>query len=114
MILEKVKKLNKWTIAFGISYSITSFINAILVLLKEGGKHTVHAWMTAATGNHWATHGVIDILLFFILAWMFASIKSRDISSFSPNKLITIVVGSTVISSLIIIVYFSLKVLSYL
>ena len=49
---------------------VTSVVSALLVVLKEANEHTVLAWMKAATGHHWVTHGIIDLILFVLIGFL--------------------------------------------
>ncbi len=93
-----------YTRSFGLSFAITSVISSLLVILKETNEDTVLAWMKAATGHHWVTHGIFDILLFVILG--FALAKSGDGREMSADSLITTVVGALVLSVLIIVGFY--------
>lgn len=86
---------------FGISYAITSILNAVLVVLKEGSE-AVHDGMAAITGHHWVTHGLLDLIVFLVLGF----VLSRRNITMSGNALVTTIVGATVVSGVIIAGYF--------
>lgn len=88
---------------YGISYAVTSFVSALLVLLKETNE-SVHGFMQALTGHHWVTHGVFDVLLFVLLGWTLS--KMDFAKSVGVNSVITAVVVSTIASSAIIALFF--------
>ncbi|GAB6263925.1 hypothetical protein [Photobacterium sp. R1] len=89
--------------AFGISYGITSILSALLVILKESSE-AIHNVLVVITGHHWVTHGLLDIIIFLVLGFVFY--RTCGNTRFSVNTLIMIIVGSTVISGLIIGGYF--------
>jgi len=95
--------IDKTTKAFGLSLSIVIILNTIIVILKESF-HPFHKILTQLTGNHWASHGIIDIVLFVTIG-VFLSKKEIN---FDINKTIII---STLISIFGIIIYFILKVI---
>ena len=95
-------EIGKYTRSFGLSFAITSILSALLVILKETNEDTVLAWMKAATGHHWITHGVLDIILFLVLGWVFSRLNNGQGIRITPNALIICIVGSVVISGLII------------
>ena len=66
------------TIGFGISYAITSVFSALLVVLKESSE-TVYNLLAAMTGHHWVTHGVLDIVVFLVLGFVFSRITSYNV-----------------------------------
>ncbi|EKO3492975.1 hypothetical protein LIA75_004030 [Vibrio fluvialis] len=100
---HKPETSNAITIGFGLSYAITSVFSALLVVLKESNEE-VHSVLAAITGHHWVTHGLLDIIVFLVLGFVFHRIC--DCSRMKVASVITFVVGSTVLSSLIIAGYF--------
>jgi len=86
---------------YGISYAITSILSALLVVLKESNESVLNL-MVSLTGHHWITHGLLDVILFVALG---ALLSSRNITM-SGNTLISTVVGSTILSGLIIAGFF--------
>jgi len=86
---------------FGISYAITSILNALLVIWKESSE-AVHDGLAAITGHHWVTHGLLDLIIFLVLGF----VLSRRGITMSGNALVTTIVGATVVSGLIIAGYF--------
>ena len=59
--------------------------------------------MKSATGHHWATHGVLDVLLFLALGFALSRVnggKGPDISAAALVKIITagVVVGYLIIA----------------
>lgn len=95
-------EIGKYTKSFGLSFAITSVISALLVILKESNEETVLAWMKAATGHHWITHGIIDIVLFVALGWALSMPNSGQGLKISANALIGNIVAATLISGLLI------------
>lgn len=90
--------------SFGLSFAITSVVSALLVVLKESNEDTVLAWMKAATGHHWVTHGLFDLLLFVILGFVLA--KTGNGREMSADSLIGTIVGSVILSGLIIVGFY--------
>jgi hypothetical protein len=102
----ETNEIGKYTKSFGLSFAITSVISALLVILKETNEESVLAWMKAATGHHWITHGVIDIILFVALGWLLSMPNSGQGLKVSLNALIGSIVVSTLISGLLIAGFF--------
>ena len=94
-------ELDNCVVGYGMSYSITSILSALLVVLKESNE-SVHNFLVAMTGHHWASHGLINIVIFLVLGYIFSK-RDQDMSQ---SSLIKMVVVSTVISGLIIVGYF--------
>ncbi|MDW6005054.1 hypothetical protein [Vibrio mangrovi] len=86
---------------FGLSYAITSILSALLVVLKESSE-MIHDGMVASTGHHWVTHGLLNLIIFLILGFIFNNWGTP----MPVRKLLVLMVGSTVLSGLIIAGYF--------
>lgn len=95
--------VNARVAGYGISFATTSILSALLVVLKESNE-SVEELLVAITGHHWVTHGLLDVVVFVVLG---AILSRRDLN-LSGNTLVTSVVGSTVLSGLIIAGYFTL------
>lgn len=88
--------LGKYTVSFGLALSITSLFSAILVVAKELSDKTLLPLMKAATGHHWVTHSVIDVILFLALGFLLTKVQ------ISPELLPRIIVAAIVIGGLVI------------
>ncbi|MCW8994419.1 MAG: hypothetical protein OQK77_01255 [Psychromonas sp.] len=99
--MEKTE-IGKYTRSFGLSFSITSVLSAILVILKESHEETLLKAMISLTGHHWVTHGVINIITFLILGWVFSKANKGLGVNLSANSLIGCIVGAIVINFLFI------------
>lgn len=97
----------KYAIAFGRSFAVSSVLSALLVVVKERNE-TVMAWMKAALGHHWVTHGVFTLVLFLALGAVLAARSSPAVSSVDYNRTAIAVGLSTIISGLIIAGFFLL------
>jgi lipoprotein signal peptidase len=95
-------EIGKYTRSFGLSFAITSVLSALLVILKETNEESVLAWMKAATGHHWVTHGLINLILFVVLGWAFSIFNARQGVKISVNALIGCIVGAVLISGVLI------------
>lgn len=58
--------------AFGLSAGITALFNVVLAFVKDSYP-PLNAFMAHLTGHHWRTHGLADVILFFLLGWLFMS-----------------------------------------
>ncbi len=88
--------IGKYTVSFGLALAVTSVLSALLVVVKELSEHSVLAWMKAATGHHWITHGLVDIVVFVALGFLLTNVKM------SSEGLIRLIVAAVVISGAII------------
>jgi hypothetical protein len=95
-------EVSKYTKSFGLSFAITSVFSALLVVLKETNEDTVLAWMKAATGHHWVTHGLVNLIVFFFLGWLLARSNHGQGVNISERSLIITIVAGLVIGGLIL------------
>jgi hypothetical protein len=91
------------TAGFGVSYAVTSILSAIIVILKESSEG-FHDKLAAITGHHWVSHGLLDIIVFFVLGFILTRMGGG--LRMSSTALIGTVVGATVLSGLVIAGYF--------
>lgn len=96
--------IGQYSRAFALSLAITSLLSALLVVIKEQNQETVLAWMKAATGHHWISHGILILIVFAVLGWALARLKLG--AGLSGNGLSAVISGSLVLSALIIAGYF--------
>jgi len=99
-------ELGKYTKSFGLSFAVTSVISALLVVVKESSEDTVLAWMKAATGHHWVTHGVFNLILFCFLGWLLSMFNNGEGVAITPRGLILSIIVSLVLSWLIIVGFY--------
>ena len=62
--------------AFGASAAITIVFNTVLAWVKDAYE-PLNSFMASLTGHHWRTHGLIDVVVFFALGYLFMSYKFR-------------------------------------
>jgi lipoprotein signal peptidase len=94
--------IGKYTRSFGLSFAITSVLSALLVVLKESNEETVLHWMKAATGHHWVTHGIINLIVFVALGWVFSRFNSGEGIKLTAGALVCTITSAVVLSGLII------------
>jgi uncharacterized membrane protein SirB2 len=99
-------EIGKYTRSFGLSFAITSVISALLVILKELNEESILAWMKAATGHHWVTHGVVNLIVFIVLGWALSRPNRGQGVKISANVLAMYIVGAVVISGLLIMGFY--------
>ena len=98
--------LGKHTEAFGLSLAITNVISALLVVAKEKSD-ALMAWLTAATGHHWVTHGVLVLGLFLVLGLLLS--RRQRAWSRPGSHVVALAVGTSVVASGLIIAGFFLS-----
>ena len=99
-------ELGKYTRSFGLSLGITSFLSALLVILKETHEDTVLAWMKTATLHHWVTHGLINLAIFVVLGFLLLRPNNGDGINISSKALAICIAGSVIISGILIAGFF--------
>lgn len=95
--MEKTE-IGKYTRSFGLSFSITSVLSAVLVILKETYEDSLLETMKSLTGHHWVTHGVIDILIFLVLGWILSKVNKGEGVNLSANILVSCIIGAIVVN----------------
>jgi hypothetical protein len=96
------KDLGRYTASFGVSLGITCMVSALLVILKELSEHSVLVWMKSATGHHWVTHGLFDLVVFVVLGLLLAQANQGSGITISEKGLVSVIVGGVVLGGLII------------
>ncbi len=91
-----MERLSKYTVSFGLALAITSVFSALLVVVKELSENTVMAFMKRATGHHWVTHSLLDVLVFLALGFLLTKVQ------ISSTRLIQVIIGATIIGAVII------------
>lgn len=105
----ETREMGKYTKSFGLSFAIASLFNALLVIVKEGNEDTVLAWMKAATGHHWVTHGLLNLIVFCVVGWSLSRMNDGQGVSITGRTLVTTIVASLIISWLIIVGFFLME-----
>jgi hypothetical protein len=92
---------NKYTRGFGISLIVMMLVNAVLTVTKESYEPIIKG-MAAISGHHWITHGIIVVLLFFILGFVFSSGQSGETSWPSARGITVGTIASAIIGVILI------------
>ena len=93
--------LSKYTISFGLSFAITSVVNALLVVLKETNKGVMDG-MKQITGHHWVTHSAFTVILFVLLGFVLAKRKTP----MPAHRLIATLLAGVVVGGGVIIGFY--------
>lgn len=90
---NETQGLDKATAAFALSAAITVLFNTLLTWIKELSE-PFHDFLAALTGNHWVTQGILNLIVFLVLGWIFmrAGTASRMSSTGLINTLVVAVV----------------------
>jgi hypothetical protein len=88
--------MERYISGFGLSLIIMLIFNALLVVVKETtGLLKVMAGMT---GHHWTTHGIVIVVLFLVLGFIFSgkqpSLNARGVMK---GTIATTIIGYVII-----------------
>ena len=95
--------MDKYAAGFGISLVVTSFFNAVILIIKEKNDAVMNA-MKAALGHHWTTHGAIVVIVFLVLGFIFSGMKLE--TKFDSRQMLKYIVWAVIISVVIIAGFF--------
>jgi hypothetical protein len=56
--------------AFGLAAVIAILFNTVLAWVKDA-YDPLNTFMASLTGHHWRTHGLVDVVVFFALGYLF-------------------------------------------
>ena len=92
---------NKYARGFGISLIVMMLFNAVLTVIKESFAPLMKG-MAATTGHHWITHGIIVVVLFFVLGFVFSGAQSEKSSWPSARGIFVGTIASAAIGCILI------------
>jgi len=103
--------MNKYSAGFGLSLVVTNLLSAVILLFKELSANVMSA-MKAALGHHWTTHGVILIVVFVVLGFIFSGMKLG--TKWDSQKMLKYIILAVIISGVITAGFFlpNLKIAS--
>ena len=91
--------------AASLSLAVTCVLNGLLVFLKELNKG-VFDFMKTVTVHHWVTHGIFDVAVFFLLAFVFGKMRGGQGPAVSDEATINILIGGVVAGLALILVFY--------
>ena len=97
--------LTKYSTAFGLALSVSSVVNALLVVAKEKSP-AIQAGMKSLTGHHWITHVAIVVALFLVLGFGLAQTNGGQGLKLTFKNLLATLVGGVVLGGLIIVGFY--------
>lgn len=93
-VAEKKDVTERMAVAFGLSAAVTVVFNTLLAWVKDA-YDPLNELMKAATGHHWRTHGIVDVILFFVLGYIF---MSRGTAAQLTDRLVVTVAAAAVVA----------------
>jgi len=100
----ETRKLTATTSAFVLAAAITVLVNTALACAKDAYV-PLKALMKSLTGNDWTTLGLVDLVLFAGLGFIFMS--ARVAEKISADRLIAVLLGAVVIAGLGLALWFA-------
>ena len=94
---------DKFSVGFGLSFLIASIVNGLLIIAKES-YGPLKSWMKSLSGHHWITHGIIVIVLFIVLGYIFS--RTDIDKKIDADKISFLVIVGTILGGLIIAGFF--------
>ncbi len=89
--------LDRVTAAYALSAAVTVIFNTLLAWIKDA-YDPLNTFMARLSGHHWTTHGIVDVLVFIVLGYIFMSRGTA--ARMAPKRLVAILVGSVVVAAL--------------
>jgi hypothetical protein len=99
--------VSRYTVSFGLSLVVSSFLNALLVIAKEKSP-AVQAGMQKLTGHHWVTHSLVVMVFFVLFGWSLAQVKGGKWLAMPVTGLIKTIIAGVLAAGLIIIGFYLL------
>lgn len=97
--------LSARTTGFVLAAAVAILFNTLLAWAKDAYE-PLNAFMKSLTGHHWTTHGLADLLVFVVFAFIFEKTElAKDIEA---NRVINILVGAVVVAGVGLGLWFAL------
>jgi hypothetical protein len=100
----EIRKLTGTTSAFVLAAAISVLFNTALACAKDAYP-PLTAFLKSLTGSDWTTLGLVDLVLFAGLGFIFMS--ARVAERISADRLIAVLMGAVVISGLGLALWFA-------
>ena len=98
----KQNSLNPKTVAFGYSVIIVIIFNSLLTVIKERFEG-VHHLLVTLSGHHWITHGVLDVILFFVIGVILSKKIDNKGRFLRVGILLSAILGVSMIAGLMLV-----------
>ena len=92
---QETTQTDKMTMAFGVSAVITLILNTLLAIVKDIYP-SLQKMMASLSSHHWITHAIFDIVTFYLLGYLFYSMKITE--KIDEKKLTSLLYSSTMIA----------------
>lgn len=100
-----IRKDGRTVEAFGYSLALVSLLSTMLAIVKEKSE-PVMSLMKAATGHHWITHGIVVLIAFVVLGFVFEKTIQRPSDASRFNRAAAAILASTIVSGLLLAAFY--------
>jgi hypothetical protein len=97
-------RLSAATSGFVLAAAITVLFNTALAWAKDAYAPLTN-FMTSLTGHHWTTHGLVDLVLFVGLGFIFTN--SKAVEKTGSNRLIGFLIGAVAIAGMGLVLWYA-------
>ncbi|HTC33891.1 MAG TPA: hypothetical protein VK724_10990 [Bryobacteraceae bacterium] len=96
--------MTRATSGFVLSASITVLFSTVLACVKDVNA-PLKAFLKSIAGHDWTTQGLIDLVLFIVLGFIFTKVGALE--KLAPDRLIAVLIAAVVIAALGLSVWFA-------
>jgi hypothetical protein len=97
-------RLGRASAGFAVAAAITILFSTALAWTKDAYK-PLNSLMNSIAWHNWITHGLIDVILFFVLGLVFS--KTKWVERIAPSRLITFLVAAVVLAGAGLFVWYA-------
>src|SRR5579863_8952538 len=87
--------LSRSSAGFALAAAITILFSTVLACVKDA-YHPLNSFMNSVAWHNWITHGLVDVILFFVLGIIFS--KSAWAERIASSRLISFFVGAVIVA----------------
>ncbi|MFZ0448125.1 MAG: hypothetical protein WAL98_02695 [Desulfatiglandaceae bacterium] len=106
---EQEQYLDNYTQGFAYSFIIVSIFNGVLTIIKESTSG-IHDVLTSVFGHHWIGQGVVLLVIFFALGFLFSRLGDQH----DARKITPWVIGATILGAGLIVLFYVFKIIGIL
>lgn len=100
----EAQDLSSKTIGFAMAAAITVLFNTALACAKDAYK-PLNSLMNAIAWHNWITQGIVDLLLFFVLGFLFSKMSWPNRSS--GNRVTTLLAAAVIVAGLGLVAWYA-------
>jgi hypothetical protein len=96
--------LSRSSTGFAIAAAITILFSTVLACVKDA-YHPLNSFMNSVAWHNWITHGLVDVILFFVLGIIFS--KNAWAGRIASSRLISFLVGAVIVAGVGLFVWYA-------